>query len=248
MEGYMKLDFYSEFKNYAMKHMGISSMQLYYWEKTQDNIYNNSMVIGGMTPMGSMTPMVLEEREMRVTQMSVFDRLMMDRILWVAGPVNDQMSTVVQAQLMFLDNVEERDITMHIDSPGGSVKSGLSMVDVMNYIASDVSTINTGMAASMGSILLGNGTKGKRFSLKHSKVMLHQVSSGAQGHVEDIKISLAEAIKYNDELFTMLGDYCGKTKAQVLKDCNRDNWLNADEALKYGIIDGIIENKPKVIK
>ena len=141
MEGYMKLDFYSEFKNYAMKHMGISSMQLYYWEKTQDNIYNNSMVIGGMTPMGSMTPMVLEEREMRVTQMSVFDRLMMDRILWVAGPVNDQMSTVVQAQLMFLDNVEERDITMHIDSPGGSVKSGLSMVDVMNYIASVIHTI-----------------------------------------------------------------------------------------------------------
>jgi ATP-dependent Clp protease protease subunit len=242
MEGYMKLDFYSEFKNYAMKHMGISSMQLYYWEKTQDNIYNNSRV------MGSMTPMVLEEREMRVTQMSVFDRLMMDRILWVAGPVNDQMSTVVQAQLMFLDNVEERDITMHIDSPGGSVKSGLSMVDVMNYIASDVSTINTGMAASMGSILLGNGTKGKRFSLKHSKVMLHQVSSGAQGHVEDIKISLAEAIKYNDELFTMLGDYCGKTKAQVLKDCNRDNWLTADEALKYGIIDGIIENKVKTYR
>jgi ATP-dependent Clp protease protease subunit len=155
------------------------------------------------------------------------------------------MSTVVQAQLMFLDNVEERDITMHIDSPGGSVKSGLSMVDVMNYIASDVSTINTGMAASMGSILLGNGEKGKRFSLKHSKVMLHQVSSGAQGHVEDIKISLAEAVKYNDELFTMLGNYCGKTKAQVLKDCNRDNWLTADEALKYGIIDGIIENKQK---
>jgi len=238
----MKLDFYGEFKNYAMKHMGISSMQLYYWDKTQDNIYNNSRV------MGSMTPMVLEERELRVTQMSVFDRLMMDRILWVAGPVNDQMSTVVQAQLMFLDNVEERDITMHVDSPGGSVKSGLSMVDVMNYIASDVSTINTGMAASMGSILLGNGQKGKRFSLKHSKVMLHQVSSGAQGHVEDIKISLAEAVKYNDELFTMLGDYCGKTKAQVLKDCNRDNWLTADEALKYGIIDGIIENKTKTIK
>ena len=124
---------------------------------------------------------------MLVTQMDIFSRLMMDRILWVAGPVNDQMSTVVQAQLMFLDNVEERDITMHVDSPGGSVKSGLSMVDVMNYIASDVSTINTGMAASMGSILLGNGTVGKRFSLPNSKVMLHQVSAGAQGHVEDMK-------------------------------------------------------------
>ncbi len=239
MESYMKLDFYDEFKKYAMNHMGISSMQLYYWEKLQDNIYKNSQVFG------SMTPMVLEEREMRVTLMSVFDRLMMDRILWVAGPVNDAMSTVVQAQLMFLDNLENKIITMHIDSPGGSVKSGLSMVDVMNYTASKISTINTGMAASMGSILLGAGTRGMRYSLPNSRVMLHQVSSGASGHVEDIKISLAEAIKYNDKLFSMLGEYCGKTKEQVLDDCNRDNWLNADEALEYGIIDGIVENKPK---
>ncbi len=239
MESYMKLDFYDEFKKYAMNHMGISSMQLYYWEKLQDNIYKNNQVIG------SMTPMVLEERELRVTQMSVFDRLMMDRILWVAGPVNDAMSTVVQAQLMFLDNLDNKNIKMHIDSPGGSVKSGLSMVDVMNYISSNISTINTGMAASMGSILLGSGTKGMRYSLPNSRVMLHQVSSGASGHVEDIKISLAEAIKYNDKLFDMLGDYCGKTREQVLADCNRDNWLNAEEALAYGIIDGIVENKGK---
>ena len=237
------LDFYSEFKNYATNHMGISGMQFHYWETLQSSLYDNVQVGG------SMTPYILEERDMRVTQMDIFSRMMMDRILWVAGPVNDQMSTVVAAQLMFLDNLEEgRDITMHIDSPGGSVKSGLSMVDVMNYIASDVSTINTGMAASMGSILLGNGEKGKRFSLKNSKVMLHQVSAGAQGHVEDMKISLEQAIKYNDELFTMLGDYCGKTKAQVIKDCNRDNWLDAVEAEKYGIIDGIIENKVKIIK
>lgn len=236
------LDYYSEFKNYAMNHMGISGMQFHYWDKMQETLYSNIQVSG------SLTPYILEEREMRVTQMDIFSRMMMDRILWVAGPVNDQMSTVVQAQLMFLDNVDERDITMHVDSPGGSVKSGLSMVDVMNYISSDVSTINTGMAASMGSILLGNGQKGKRFSLKHSKVMLHQVSSGAKGHVEDIKISLAEAVKYNEELFRMLGEYCGKSKAQVLKDCNRDNWLTAEEALKYGIIDGIIETKGKVTK
>ncbi len=233
------LDFYSEFKNYAMNHMGISGMQFHYWDKMQETLYANTQVSG------SMTPYILEEREMRVTQMDIFSRLMMDRILWVAGPVNDQMSTVVSAQLMFLDNVEERDIIMHVDSPGGSVKSGLSMVDVMNYVASDVNTINTGMAASMGSILLGNGEKGKRFSLPNSKVMLHQVSAGAQGHVEDMKISLEQAVKYNDNLFTMLGEYCGKTKAQVIKDCNRDNWLDAEEALKYGIIDGIIENKPK---
>jgi ATP-dependent Clp protease protease subunit len=236
------IDFYSEFKDYATKHMGVSGLQFHYWEKLQDNIYKNSQVLG------SMTPMVLEEREMRVTLMSVFDRLMMDRILWVAGPVNDAMSTVVQAQLMFLDNLENKTITMHVDSPGGSVKSGLSMVDVMNYVSSNISTINTGMAASMGSILLGAGTKGMRYALPNSRVMLHQVSSGASGHVEDIKISLAEAIKYNDILFGMLGDYCGKSKEQVLADCNRDNWLNSEEALAYGIIDGIVENKPKVKK
>jgi ATP-dependent Clp protease protease subunit len=234
----MKLDFYTEFKKYAMDHMGISSMQLYYWEKLQDNIYNNSQVFN------SLSPMILEEREMRATLMSVFDRLMMDRILWVAGPVNDSMSTVVQAQLMFLDNINNKTITIHVDSPGGSVKSGLSMVDVMNYISSDISTINTGMAASMGSILLGAGTKGMRYSLPNSRVMLHQVSSGASGHVEDLKISLTEALKYNDKLFTMLGEYCGKTKEQVLSDCNRDNWLNAEEALDYGIIDGIVLKLP----
>jgi len=121
-------------------------------------------------------------------------------------------------------------------------------VDVMNYITSPISTINTGMAASMGSILLGAGTKGMRYALPNSRVMLHQVSSGASGHVEDIKISLAEAIKYNDKLFEMLGDYCGKSKEQVLLDCNRDNWLNSEEALAYGIIDGIVENKPKTKK
>ena len=233
------IDFYSEFKDYATKHMGVSGLQFHYWEKLQDRRYSTS---------ASLTPYILEEREMRVTRMDIFSRLMMDRILWVAGPVNDAMSTVVQAQLMFLDNLESKVVTMHVDSPGGSVKSGLSMVDVMNYITSPISTINTGMAASMGSILLGAGTKGMRYALPNSRVMLHQVSSGASGHVEDIKISLAEAIKYNDKLFEMLGDYCGKSKEQVLLDCNRDNWLNSEEALAYGIIDGIVENKPKTKK
>jgi ATP-dependent Clp protease protease subunit len=230
------IDYYSEFKDYATKHMGISGLQFHYWEKLQDRLYSVN---------SSLTPYILEERELRVTQMDIFSRLMMDRILWVAGPVNDAMSTVVQAQLMFLDNFENKIITMHVDSPGGSVKSGLSMVDVMNYVASPILTINTGMAASMGSILLGAGEKGMRYSLPNSKVMLHQVSSGASGHIEDIKISLDEAIKYNNKLFTMLGDYCGKTKEQVLFDCNRDNWLTAEEAVAYGIIDGIVENKPK---
>ena len=232
------LDFYNEFKDYATKHMGISSIQFHYWENLQATIYNNTQV------QGSLTPYILEEREMRVTQMDIFSRLMMDRILWVAGPVNDQMSTVVQAQLMFLDNLEpDKMITMHVDSPGGSVKSGLSMVDVMNYVSSDIQTVNTGMAASMGSILLGAGTKGMRYSLPSSKVMLHQVSAGAQGHVEDMKISMAEAEKYNQHLFGLLAEYTGKDREQILEDCNRDNWLTAEEAHKYGIIDGVVSNK-----
>jgi ATP-dependent Clp protease protease subunit len=232
------LDFYNEFKKYANNHMGISSMQLHYWEKLQGNIYDNIQTV-----QSSLTPYILEEREMRVTQMDIFSRMMMDRILWVAGVVNDNMSNVVAAQLMFLDNLETNDITMHVDSPGGSVKAGLTMVDVMNYVSSDIATINTGMAASMGSILLGNGTKGKRFSLKHSKVMLHQVSGGAEGHVADMRISLEQADKYNEILFEMLASFCDKTKEEVLIDCNRDKWLTSEEALNYGIIDGVIINK-----
>ena len=224
-----------EFKNYAIKHMGISSLDFHYWEQTQDRLYG---------PQASLTPMILEERELRVTQMSVFDRLMMDRIIWLAGPVNDRMSTVAQAQLMFLDNLEVKDITLHVDSRGGSVNSGLSIVDVMNYISSDIATINTGMAASMGSILLGAGTKGKRYSLAHSRVMLHQVSTGAQGNIQDIRRSIAEGEKYNDILFGLLGQYTDKDPKQVLEDASRDLWLNSDEAKAYGIIDDVIINKP----
>ncbi len=228
-----------EFKEYAIKHMGISSMQLYYWDKIQESLYNNSMVVG------SLTPMILEERELRVTQLSVFDRLMMDRIIWLAGPVNDRMSTVVQAQLMFLDNLEVKDVTLHVDTPGGSVKSGLSIVDVMNYVSSDIITVNTGMAASMGSILLGAGTKGKRFTLPNSRVMLHQVSTGASGNIQDIRRSIAEGEKYNTKLFNMLGEFTNKTPEQVLEDAERDFWMDGEEALAYGIVDGVITNKKK---
>lgn len=237
MEDYMKIDFHSEFNSYATKHLGVSSLQMYYWEKLQDSLYNNAMVTG------SLTPMILEERELRVTQMSVFDRLMMDRIIWLAGPVNDRMSTIVQAQLMFLDNLGKKDITLHIDSPGGSVKSGLSIVDVMNYISSDCVTINTGMAASMGSILLGSGTKGKRFTLNYSRVMLHQVSTGANGNIQDIRLSIAEGEKYNEILFNLLGEYTDKDPKQVMSDATRDLWLNSTEAVDYGIVDEIITKK-----
>lgn len=222
------MNYGKEFQKYAMSDHGIGSMKMHYYKKQIES---------------SMTPYILEERELRATQMDIFSRLMMDRLLWVAGPVDDNMSTIVQAQLMFLDSNDSRDITMHIDSPGGSVKSGLSMVDVMDYINADIRTVNTGMAASMGSVLLGAGTKGKRSSLKHSTTMLHQSSGGFSGNIQDAEIDWAEWQKVNKELFKLLGEYCGKKPEQVMKDATRDLWLNAEEALKYGIIDEIITSK-----
>jgi ATP-dependent Clp protease protease subunit len=188
----------------------------------------------------SMTPYILEEREMRVTQMDIFSRLMRDRILWVSGPVNQQMSDIVQAQLLYLDSVEKRDITLYINSPGGSVLCGLGIVDLMNYISSDVVTVNIGMCASMASILLSSGCKGKRSSLVYSKVMIHQVSSGSSGHIEDNRISQMEAEKYNYILFKILAQNTGKSFDDVLEGARRDHWLNSDESLKFGLIDEII--------
>jgi ATP-dependent Clp protease protease subunit len=216
-----------DFKLFA-KDRGISGMNLHYYNQRIED---------------SMTPYILEERQLNVTAMDVFSRLMMERIIWVAGEVNDSMSTVVQAQLMFLDSIDNNDITMHIDSPGGSVKSGLSMVDVMDYINSDIRTVNTGMAASMGSILLGAGTKGKRCSLRFSRTMLHQSSGGFRGNIQDAEIDMVEWKKLNDILFELLGGYCGKSAEQVKTDASRDLWLSAEDALNYGIIDEIVRKK-----
>ena len=214
-----------EFQKYAMSDYNLSSSNLDYY---------------GKQIQASLTPYILEERELRATQMDIFSRLMMDRLLWVAGPVNDRMSTVVQAQLMFLDKSGEGDITMHIDSPGGSVKSGLSIVDVMDFIKTDIITVNTGMAASMGSVLLGAGTKGKRSSLKHSRTMLHQSSGGFHGNIQDAEVDWQEWQKVNQELFELLGKYTGKTAEAVMADTKRDFWLTAVEAKDYGIIDYVI--------
>ena len=222
------MNYGNDFKNYFTKHLGKGSLQLDYFNQRIEN---------------SMTPYILEEREMRVTQMDIFSRLMRERLLWVAGPVDDNMSTVVQAQLMYLDSVNDLDITMHIDSPGGSVKSGLSMVDVMDYIKCDIRTINTGMAASMGSVLLGAGTKGKRSSLRFSRTMLHQSSGGFRGNIQDAKIDMIEWEKVNKILFELLGEYCGKPAEQVMEDASRDLWLSSKDALEYGIIDEIISSK-----
>jgi ATP-dependent Clp protease protease subunit len=219
-----------DLKNFGLfaKDYGIGSLKMDYYNKRIEN---------------SLTPYILEERQMNVTAMDVFSRLMIERIIWVAGEVNDHMSTIVQAQLMFLDSIDYNDITMHIDSPGGSVKSGLSMVDVMNYIKSDIRTINTGMAASMGSVLLGAGTKGKRGSLENSETMLHQSSGGFRGNIQDAEIDMKQWKRLNDKLFELLGEYCGKTPDQIKSDTIRDLWLSSEEALEYGIIDEIVRKK-----
>ena len=188
----------------------------------------------------SLTPYILEEREMRATQIDIFSRLMRDRILWVSGVVDQRMSDVVQAQLLYLDQAEKKDINMYINSPGGSVMNGLGIYDVMNYISSDIATMNLGMCASMGSILVSSGTKGKRSSLVHSKVMTHQVSHGSQGNIQDTRINQMEAEKYNYILFQILADNCEKSFDEVLEFSRRDKWYNSKEALDFGLIDEVI--------
>jgi ATP-dependent Clp protease protease subunit len=219
----------NEFKKFSLSE-GISSSNL---ERYQNLIENR-------------TPYILEEREMRVTQMDVFSRLMKDRIIFLTGVVDSNMCDIVQAQLLFLDSMDNNDITLYINTPGGSVLHGLGIVDVMNYIKSDIATTNVGMAASMGSVLLSSGQKGKRSSLNFSRVMIHQVSSGASGNVQDIRISQMESEKYNYILFKILAENSGKDFQEVLEAARRDKWLNSKEALDFGFIDEIILPEGKI--
>ena len=219
-----------EFKSFGTKHLGIPST-------TIESVINHQVE-------NYTTPYILEERSLNVTQMDVFSRLMKDRILFLNGVVDDRMSSIVSAQLLFLNSVDKKsDIFLYIDSPGGSVKSGLTMIDMIQYISNDISTVNMGICASMGSLLLGSGTKGKRHSLRFSRTMLHQSSGGAGGNIQDAEISWKQWNKYNDLLFNLLGEFCGKTTEQVKSDTARDFWLDAQEALEYGIIDEIITNQ-----
>lgn len=227
------MNYGKEFRDYSIKHLGLSGL-------TTDDVISHQIS-------SSMTPYVLEERSMNVTQIDVFSRLMKDKIIFLHGVVDDRMSSIVCAQLLFLDSIGKDDISLYIDTPGGGVKPGLSMVDVIQYINSDIVTINMGMAASMGSVLLGAGTKGKRNSLRFSRTMLHQSSGGADGNIQDARISFQEWEKTNIILFDLLGEFCGKPAAEVLKDAERDNWLNAEEAKAYGIIDEIILPRKKSV-
>ncbi len=215
------MNYGKEFNSYATKHLNINSSILKGYEN-------------------SMTPYILEEREMRATQMDVFSRLLMDRIIWLSGAVDQHMADIIQAQLLFLDSVDKKDISIYVNTPGGSVLNGLGIIDVMNYIKSDVATINLGMAASMGSVILSSGAKGKRSALRFSKVMIHQVSSGTSGHIADNRISQMEAEKYNFMLFKMLAKNCGKTFDEVYEGATRDHWFNSNESLAFGLVDEII--------
>ena len=222
----------NEFMNYATKHHRMSSMHL---EKyMQDAIPN---VTG-------FTPHVIEERQMNVVGMDVFSRLMMDRIIFMGVPVNDYVANVVQAQLLFLESTDsKRDVQMFINSPGGSVIAGLGIYDTMQYIKPDVSTICTGLAASMGAVLMAAGTKGKRTALPHSRVMIHQPLGGMQGQVSDMEISYKLIKSMQKELNDILANHTGQPYDIIEKDCDRDNWMTANEAKAYGLVDEVLDRR-----
>ena len=220
-----------EFRDFSTKHLGLSGT-------TFDDVVKH------MDVQASRTPYILEEREMRVSQLDVFSRLLMDRQIFLSGVVDQNMADITQAQLLFLESLDaSRDITFLLSSPGGSVLSGLSVVDTMEYVKPDIACINLGLAASMGSIILSSSTKGKRSSLNFAKVMIHQVSSGASGHIADNRISQMESEKYNYILFKMLAQNSGRDFEYVLEAARRDKWLNAYEALEFGFIDEIINSE-----
>lgn len=190
------------------------------------------------------SPSILEERQLNVTQMDVFSRLMMDRIIFLGTEVNDYTANVIQAQLLYLDSVDsERDINIYLNTPGGSVHAGLGIYDTMQYIGSRVGTICTGMAASMGAVLLVAGEKGMRAALPHSRVMIHQPLGGIQGQASDIEITAREILKLKDELYQIISDHSGQTMDKIRQDADRDYWMRAQEALEYGMIDKVYSKK-----
>ena len=220
-----------EFGKYAVQHMGISSNTL--------NDYNKHLVT-------NLTPNIIEERPMNIAVMDVYSRLMMDRIIFLGYPINDEVANIITAQLLFLESTDRtRDIQMYINSPGGSVYSGLGVYDTMQYITPDVSTICIGMAASMGQVLLCAGTKGKRTALKHARVMMHQPSGAIGGQATDIDITVNEIRKLRKELYEITAQHTGKTVKQVEKDSDRDYWLTSTEAKEYGLVDEVLVTNPR---
>lgn len=219
-----------EFKNYAVKHMGFNSVHL--------DHYIDSTVGTNIT---NLTPNIVEERRMNAAIIDVFSRLMMDRIIFLGTGIDDYVANIVQAQLLFLQSTDsKKDIMIYINSPGGSVYAGLGIYDTMQYINPDVSTICTGLAASMGAVLLAAGHHGKRSALPHSRVMIHQPLGGAQGQASDIEITAREIQKLKKELYDILANHTGKDYDTIWKDSDRDYWMKADEAKEYGLIDEVL--------
>ena len=216
----------NEFRKYATKHHGISSMHV-------DSYIESSL-----------TPYIIEERQLNVAQMDVFSRLMMDRIIFLGTGINDQVANIITAQLLFLESADpKKDIQIYLNSPGGSVYAGLGIYDTMQYITPDVATICTGMAASMGAVLLCAGAEGKRSALKHSRVMIHQPLGGAQGQASDIEITAREIIKLKKELYDIIAAHSGQSYDKVHDDSDRDYWMIAEEAKAYGMVDEVLIRK-----
>lgn len=218
----------NEFRKYATKHMGLNSLSVDHYIES------------------SMTPYIIEERPMNMTQMDVFSRLMMDRIIFLGTGINDQVANIINAQLLFLESVDpKKDIQIYMNSPGGSVYAGLGIYDTMQYIRPDVATICTGIAASMGAVLLCAGAEGKRSALKHSRVMIHQPLGGAQGQASDIEITTREILKLKKELYDILALHSKQTFKKVSHDSDRDYWMTASEAKEYGMVDEVLLRNPK---
>lgn len=220
----------NDFRKYATKHLGINGMMLDDVIKSQAQYLN---------------PYILEERQLNVTQMDVFSRLMMERIIFLGTQVDDYTANTIQAQLLYLDSVDPgKDISIYINSPGGSVTAGLGIYDTMQFISSDVATLCTGMAASMAAVLLVAGKEGKRSALKHSRVMIHQPLGGVQGQASDIEIEAKEIMKFKKELYTIISDHSHQSFEKVWNDSDRNYWMNAEEAKAYGMIDDVLVKKP----
>lgn len=220
----------SDFRNFAVKHLGMNGLALDQYGSTVSQVTASYI-----------SPTIIEERQLNVAQMDVFSRLMMDRIIFLGTQVDDYTANVIQAQLLYLDSAEPgKDVSIYINSPGGSVYAGLGIYDTMQYISSDVSTICTGMAASMAAVLLVAGTKGKRFALKHSRVMIHQPMGGAQGQATDMEITVREIQKLKKELYSMIADHSGQPFDKVWADSDRDYWMTSEEAKEYGMIDQVL--------
>ena len=218
----------NEFRKYATKHLGINSMVVDHYIES------------------SLTPYIIEERPMNMTQMDVFSRLMMDRIIFLGTGINDQVANIINAQLLFLESVDaKKDIQIYLNSPGGSVYAGLGIYDTMQYIRPDVATICTGMAASMGAVLLCAGADGKRSALKHSRVMIHQPLGGAQGQASDIEITAREIQKLKKELYDIIATHSKQDYDKVWQDSDRDYWMTSEEAKAYGMVDEVLLRNPK---